>query len=261
MGIFDLFKKKKATTEFNRAFDVRKVENKVKPETENSKPQSIATESEKLKKEKYIFEDFDGKKLKYKYNDVAIFTPEDLKIDLEMLEPGNDLYFIKEPQNPYDNKAVAVYENGRKIGYMYRTVIKDMVNDYIDADCPVLAHISSIDDEEQKIRIFIAFYGSTFSKTIDSKLVKSGFIESGKEYKLTGNRNEIMQEYISCMSAGEEVELEYDFDKEKYLVYGIGGLEIGYLPKAAEKYEDREFVISRIEEDEELVYTVYLRVI
>lgn len=185
--------------------------------------------------------------LAYNYDNVSIFTPDDIAvaIDFPALPLGATLSLRQEPENPYDSGAIAVYLEDQKIGYLYRNKLQEMANDFIKSHCPIFAAIQAVNDDEHKIEIALAYYRPKLhtGKT--------------KSFKLTGNRNQEMQEAILFANEGDEIFVDYDFEKDKY-----SAGDLGYFPKSAEKYlEDDPFVvISSIKLDENDKYVVTVEV-
>ncbi len=99
-----------------------------------------------------------GSRLAYKYEDVNIFVPDALNIDFPSLELGHSVSFRAERDNPYDNDAIAVYNNGDKLGYLYRGKIRDMVYDFHARGDLILSWIKAVDDDEHIVKLLIAFY-------------------------------------------------------------------------------------------------------
>lgn len=52
-----------------------------------------------------------------------------------------------------------------------------------------------------------------------------------KKFRLTGNRNEDMQDNIICAAEGDEIYSEYDLDKDRHMALRKG-LEIRQLPRS-----------------------------
>lgn len=189
----------------------------------------------------------DGKKIKYHYDHVRVFTPKEFSIDYDHVIPGDEVSFVSEPTNPYDSKAVLITHPASKLGYLNKGKLYDMVNDYLKAGLPVYGHIDSMDDEENNLTVFMAFYGTTFSP------------KKTKPYKLTGGKGKASQEAIEFLSEGDEVTVFYDYDKEKFQVEDYAGEIIGYLPKAAEEHaDDMTCFVSSVEEDDNGKSVVYV---
>lgn len=194
---------------------------------------------EKIVKEIVVPAMKDGKKMKYHYDHVRVFTPKDFSIDYDKVVPGDEVSFVQEPTNPYDSKAVLIMHPGSKLGYLNKGKLYDMANDYLKAGLPVYGHIDSMDDEENKLTVFMAFYGTTFTP------------QKTKPYKLTGSKGKAAQEAIDLLSEGDEVFVEYDFEKGKYIVRDYTGEVIGSLPKSAEDHaDDKSCLVASIEEDD-----------
>ena len=71
---------------------------------------------------------------------------------------GKNVNLVPEPENEYDNKAVAVYYEGQKAGYLFRGDGKDMVNDWIKRGELFVAYVHKIQPAENKVTLRIGFY-------------------------------------------------------------------------------------------------------
>ena len=60
----------------------------------------------------------------------------------------------QEPNNKYDSKAIAVVLGGKRIGYLYKGKIQDMVNDYLNKRMPLIAVVDGV----APVTLTIAFY-------------------------------------------------------------------------------------------------------
>ena len=77
-----------------------------------------------------------GRTVKYTYDDVEIAMADKFFpiVDLQF----DDLLTLKqEPENVYDDKAVAIYRGTDQLGYLYRGRLQDMANDWLDRGDPV----------------------------------------------------------------------------------------------------------------------------
>jgi uncharacterized membrane protein YuzA (DUF378 family) len=211
---------------------------RAKSETEAAKPIASAPSSAAPVNEIIMPMSHMGKPIAYHYDSVKIFILSGQEPDFKSLNPGDNVRFVQEPTNSYDKNAVAAESGIRKLGYLYKGKIQDMVNDFINSGDAILSHIDSIDDANGKITVYIAFYR------------KKSFA-SAKTYKLTANRNEEMQDVIYYSSEGDEVFAEYDYEKEKHLASTAAG-DIGYFPKSANDILEGEYTaqIERIDEDD-----------
>lgn len=187
----------------------------------------------------------DNCKMKYHYDRVRIFTPKELAPSLASFNPGDRVSFVPEPTNPKDANAVSVVHPAGSCGYLYRGSMQEMVNDYIRKEWPIYSHIDSIDDDAHEITLFIAFYAPSAPSAPVSKT-----------FRLAGTSGQAAQDTIMLLHPDDELEVEYDDEKEKYIVYSMGD-PIGYLPKAAEEYaDDHTCYVDEISEDSSYVVRV-----
>lgn len=262
MGIFDFLKKKKEqpmpTQQIQQPKQVptqpKQEEQRMNWPFPEGAPQPIMStrepaekkQAEEIKpttKEKVVPPTVDGKKLKYHYDRVRVFTPKELGVDFAKLDPGDDVELQKAPDNKYDSRAVAVVHSGARVGYLNKGKLYEMANDYLSEGLPILAHIDSIDDDKPELTVHLAFFGSRAE-------------EPRTCYKLSGAKGRAAQEAIEMLGDGAELDVEFDGEKEKYLVY-YGMDTIGYLPKAAEKEADgSKCYVDSIETDDNGKYEV-----
>jgi hypothetical protein len=72
-----------------------------------------------------------------------------------LLAPGTQLALLREQENPYDNKAVAVYYNTHKLGFIPRTnnqIIANLLNQQIS----LIANIVEVNKEKsvwERVRV------------------------------------------------------------------------------------------------------------
>lgn len=91
---------------------------------------------------------------------VSIAVPIDVPVDFSELILYTRVSFKLEPENPFDDRAVAVYCGGQKIGYLFKGKMRDWVYDQIEDENPVMGTLISFDAEARKISVDIAFYKS-----------------------------------------------------------------------------------------------------
>lgn len=241
MGIFDFLKKKKNPEILNPAPAVSKPV-PAPPPVVSPAP---ASQPDPVVKEIVVSSVKDGHKIKYHYDHVDVFIPKDFSINWDGIDPGDTVAFERDPSNPHDSNAILVQHNLCKLGYMYRNKLYDMMHDYLAAGLPVYGHIDSMDDEVRKITIFLAFYGSTFN-------------EPRKTFRLTASKGKASQEIIEYLSEDDALDVEYDFEKEKYVVYDSGEV-IGALPKTAEKFvDDKSCFVDHTELDENGKFDIFV---
>lgn len=121
-----------------------------KPDTKVS-PKSEPTEIK-------IPKTYDGFKLYKIYDDVDVCVIKGEEPDYGRLFLTGVVLVEQEPDNPYDDKAVVVLQCGRKLGYIYRGGLQDMINDFLDRGEPILARLVFVDAANDKLKIKLAFY-------------------------------------------------------------------------------------------------------
>ena len=163
---------------------------------------------------------YDDKIAKYSYDDVEIFTPEELK-PLPILKRNYAAVLKPEPENQYDSESIAVYSLDKKIGYIYKKGnIRKMIFDFWKKDNPVQINIC----DPLKISINMRFY-------VDP--------EELPDFKtMTLSVTKINQEefYLSGIEEGEYVDISYNSYEDIYEVDTFGKL----TKSGAEKIEELE---------------------
>lgn len=176
---------------------------------------------------------------KYQYGDVGI-----------TLVNGVDLDGIIAQRAMFDcsYSPVAVLVNGKIVGSLNNATLSEMVYDWNRRSEPVYSVITHIDDEKNEAALDLFFYRDELKYLLRR-------YPDAKKYRLTGNKHGEMQDNVSNCESGEECSVEYDFDKEKYIISSV--FEIGYLPAAAAKIveangeENVSIYIARIDSDDE----------
>lgn len=177
--------------------------------------------------------------------------------DISKLKAGQKVNLLPEPQNKYDKNAIAVYHRDDKIGYLYRGNVQDIANKFNDdAKARIFCFICEVKNND--VFLNIGFYREkrkSFNKEIT--------------FKLTRTANKDIQETIeSCVSEDDELEFNYDYDKELFAVCPEGyDFPIGYAPKSKsaileslEETEEYEAYVSEIDEDDNGKYIVYITI-
>lgn len=160
---------------------------------------------------------------------------------------GKDLNFVQEPENEYDNKAVAIYLNGNKLGYVYRSdPTQGMINDWIRRGEYFYGFLNKYSPSNNSATFKIGFYkplakfpSKTFSLVKTSKRID----------EITKRSDN-----ISSCSEGESVSVEYDSFDDTFVVYSDTYQEIGELPKSALNFlsgSEYENIVGTIEELED----------
>ena len=165
----------------------------------------------------------DGKACAYHYENVSMLPLPGLA-----LEPliGQKITFVPE------GDSVTIYCQSKPIGYMKPGTLSRMVVDWTNKQDPNFAVLTHIDDLNQEAAFDLFFYRDELAYQLSKD-------PDAKRYRLIGNRSGEMQDQAGCCVTGQLCSLEYDFDKEKYMVLA-DGLEIGYLPTPAEKIVQQE---------------------
>ena len=83
--------------------------------------------------------------------------PDPVPYIIDKVKEGHrQLIFEFEPDNPYDDKAIMIKLDDKKIGYVYRGQTQDMIHSYYHSHYEVAAHINTVIGDEVKYKI--AFY-------------------------------------------------------------------------------------------------------
>ena len=79
-------------------------------------------------------------------DDVKFFPPEELVSNVPhgLLIPGAEVVLKREPSNPHDSGAIALYLSGHKIGYLLRGGLQDMVHEWNEKKWPVECNLVSL---------------------------------------------------------------------------------------------------------------------
>lgn len=180
-----------------------------------------------IRKPDYIF---DCQKLKYFYDDVKISAEKNLTVECKVNET---LILSHEEDNEYDENAVAVLNGDRvRLGYLFKGKLQQMVIDYIEREDDIIARIASYKPQEDEIIITLAFY-----RPIPKDEIIEKFRVSVSESKYS--------EFYYYME-GSQVNVMYDFDKDKYMIE-----EFAKLPERFENYADNHDYIFVILNDKE----------
>lgn len=241
-GKFSLFKSfpnglcNNCTAEIEReqkAKELREKQERLKREIAEQE-RIIAEAEEQLRRQEMLTlpKRFFGFDLAYDYEDVNLFVPD--SASFSKMDIGTKLNAYQDPDNPYDNKAVRLEWNSDTLAYFYRGKLQDMANDYLKFGGAVHGVVTALFPQEKKIQTHLGFYKGQAQDEFSACFAKN---PRAKKYKLTGSMSQNKQSNIMISHVGEKCDLEYDYDKEKYLV--VCGDEIGYLPASAAKLVDK----------------------
>lgn len=205
--------------------------------------QSNATESDDEKKVDYNLLDIITceNKLKYEYEKEMFVTEEGWQNIPGNL--GKVLRYVKEPDNQYDENAIAIYAGQDKLGYVYQGKNQDMINDWINSDRYLSGYLSRYSLSKKKASYRIGFYDSLlpYPNRIFS------LIKTGKKIDEFSKRSD----NISMCNEGDAISAELGVESFSYVVYNDMYEEIGELPKSAENFlneHDFDEIVGTIEE-------------
>lgn len=206
-----------------------------------------------------LFEDIvDGNALCYKYEQ-NLYIVDDDAFDFIPGSGGKAITFKQEPSNPHDKNAVAVYLENKKIGYVYRGKIQDMINDFIKRGDLILGYLNKYSITEKTATYKIGFY-SPLTK-FDSRQFHLVKIHT----KPTPDEHYSRAEALASCKVGDNLEVIYDDSEDIYKVSGFINfdiLEVGELPPNAsnfikgEKYKQLPAILDEISIEEDNEYNI-----
>lgn len=162
---------------------------------------------------------------------------------------GKPLSFVSEPSNEYDNKAIAVYLNEDKVGYVYKGKIQDMINDWISRGDYFFGYVNKFSIANSKVTYKIGFYKPL--NRFENKVFRLTKISKKVDDDTTREDN------LLLCNPGEVVTIEADIETGNLIVFNDAFEEIGELPKNSAKFIDGENykklvgVIENIETNDE----------
>lgn len=195
-----------------------------------------------------------GYELKYKYSEVNIAGSAHYECD--GLSIGKMIDFVPEPDNEHDPKAVAIFYDGIKRGYLPANQLQAMYHDFRARGGDAIGIITRLGSGS--LQMLLGFYVKTKKPATEGKTLLQDN-KKAKVFRLSGRVSDDMLSSLSIYEKGDGVEYEFDYTKGKYLAT-IGG-DIGYFPKSAEPLLEAgaKAFIDRIDYDSEKdKYTVYV---
>lgn len=147
---------------------------------------------------------------------------------------GKEITFRQEPNNEADGEAIAVYFNDTKVGYLFKGKIKDMANDWINRDEPIIGYINKIDTTQNRATIKIGFY-----RSVDSLQIKKFKLTriTKKEDDFSSSR----YNNISWCNDKDVVNYEFSADTDNYIITNECSEELGEIgSKAVEFINENE---------------------
>ena len=207
-----------------------------------------------------LFNEFlDGQFLCYEYEENVCLIED--AFDAIIGNGGKQITFKFEPENEFDDKAVSLSVEGKKIGYVYRGKIQDMIHSYYKQGRQICGYLNKYSAAERKATYKIGFY-------------KPADYFENKQFSLVKTTKKIDEyttraENLSYCDEGDVVTIECDsFADDSYVVYADGYDEIGELPKSAVNFIEENNpkkiygILNTIEEDDngklKAKITVYL---
>ena len=178
----------------------------------------------------------DDMALKYSYEAHLVMLPDVCGVADLIGKTGKSLDIVLEPENEYDPRAVALYLEEKKIGYVHKGRLQDMIHDWIERGDEIRCCLKRLTAEDAYFLIgfykdFDYFKGRTFKLVGVTKKDGEGISRA---------RN------AEVLSPGDSVWVFVDDDK--YIVTD-GPLDFGELPKAAIEYaEGASRIVGKVEE-------------
>lgn len=157
-----------------------------------------------------------GKTCAYRYHDVTLIPDEKMAV-----EPLLCRLITFQPQG----EELAVLCKGVRVGAMKSGTLQRMVREWTEKHDPIWAMVTQADEEAHTAAFELIFYRDE----LGYQLKKT---PNAQKYRLTGNRSEEVQGNIAFCEEGMPCTVDFDWDKEKYVVCS-DGLEIGCLPASA----------------------------
>lgn len=170
----------------------------------------------------------DGKFLCYEYEEKIYFIKDDNideKFGYIIGNGGKQLLFEFEPENEYDSFAVAIYLDGKKLGYVYQGQTQDMIHSYHRKGWEICAHLNKYSKEEKTASYKIGFYKP--KECLESK--QFTLVKTTKRIDEYSNR----ADNLCACDEGELLFIEKEFLEDNYIVTTDTYDEIGELPKSA----------------------------
>ncbi|MBE6022574.1 MAG: DUF4428 domain-containing protein [Cellulosilyticum sp.] len=178
--------------------------------------------------------------LKESAYDVELENVKACNFDISTVKIEEALYFEFEPNNLNDKHAIKVIYHNQCIGYIPQNNLQSMMKAYYeDPNGQVRGFIQRVNEHNKEIQIGLGFYKQLTKEELkkvphmDVSLIKT----SKKDFMGTSR-----QEHLDCVSEGDEVYLEYDYETETYLVTDDCANELGEISKSKsqklQEYED-----------------------
>lgn len=135
-------------------------------------------------------------------------------------ENSRQIEFEFEPENKFDDRAIIIKLDGKKIGYVYRGQTQDMIHDFYYSKYEVAGHINTF--SEAGITYKIAFYKPKSKCRVNTVSFRN-------------------KKFIENTYEGEMLTVEYDDFEDCFKIYDSG--EEYKLPKKAEEFASKYFEV------------------
>ena len=153
-----------------------------------------------------------------------------------------DIKLVPEPDNQYDQNAVALYKGEYKLGYLYKGRTQEMVGSYIDRkDYQIKTVVCLLDPENSKLAVRIAFY-----RDLDAVQLETLTAPLTRITKKSEDWGSSRYENVSMLYVGDCVDI-VENDDGGYTVYDEYGNELGELSAStSEKIEAFDIIYAKI---------------
>jgi len=177
--------------------------------------------------------------LKYAYYDVDVKGTDHRDFDITKIDIDKEVQFENDPSNEYDKNAIKIMYNDTHIGYVPKNNLQKMIKDFTDKENrKVEAFIRDVNEDTKEIHIYIGFYVSMVDEELEKiEHIDTSLIKTTKKEEFGGSR----QENLDLCSVGDELDLDYQYETETYIVCDSYGNELGEVnSKISDKLQDAE---------------------
>lgn len=233
-------------SEFMKVFNLIKQINyskngeQIEQTTTLNKRDDVAKGNNKVRSSKNEFKFIDENMiLKYAYYDVDVKGTNHRDFDITKIDIDKEVQFENEPSNEYDENAIKIMYNDTHIGYVPKNNMQKMIKDFTDKENrKVEAFIRDVNEDTKEIHIYIGFYVSMVDEELEKiEHIDTSLIKTAKKEEFGGSR----QENLDLCSVGDELDLDYQYETETYIVCDSYGNELGEVnSKISDKLQDAE---------------------
>lgn len=223
MKVFELIKQ----INYSKKESIRKLDiDDEKLEDGNLKDNEVKHNKIRNSKAEFTFID-ENMILKYAYYDVEVKGTNHRNFDITKIGLDKEVKFEFEPNNEYDKNAIKIIYDGMHIGYVPKNNMQKMIKDFINnEDKKVEAFIRDVNEESKEIHIYIGFYVLMTDEELEKiEHIDTSLIKTTKKEEFGSSR----QENLDLCSVGDELDLDYQYETETYLVRDSYGNELGEI--------------------------------